>query len=334
MQHTVNRGDSLWRLAVRFQGSGTQWPKLVAHHNNEVARRGPHSGLLPIKDPNLIFIGQTLFLPPKAKRIEPGTGKKSEANCPAKNCDLAINYGIGIDTHTCRWSYEFPEAVIAAELTGNITIEMVSDNRHRHNLEIALSRDSVEVKAKLKKLYDPVLCKLLAEPSVKFEGGKLKLNSPIAAQANLGPYTIEVQPGATPMQMSFSIEPPKINATMKNDGFDYKYSADIKYKVDVTKLPKNEPVQEPVAETAKERAPLRQEEYLQNPTGYIDWNKLALDTEKLITIVSFSIMSFFVPQIRLSEACMGPIMPGTYYNHSVRPGYQTYIGYPYSGDSL
>jgi hypothetical protein len=53
--------------------------------------------------------------------------------------------------------------------------------------------------------------------------------------------------------MSGSAKPQTISAAMANDGYDYKYSADIKCKVDVTLLPKNEPVREPVAETAKDR---------------------------------------------------------------------------------
>jgi LysM repeat protein len=323
MQHIVKRGDTLWRLAIRNQGSGTQWPKLVAHHNNEVAKRGPYSGLLPIKNENLIFIGQTLFLPPRPKRIEIGQGKKYPANSLAKPVDMPINFGIGHETPACRWSYKYPEAVITAELSGNITIEMVSDNRHSHNLEILFSRDSVKVKGKLKKLYDPVLCKLLAEPSVKFEGGKVKLNSPIAAQADLGPYTIEVEPGATPMQMSGSIKPPKISATMTNDGNDYKYSADIEYKVDVTLLPKNEPVREPVAETAKDRIAQTEKKDMIEPFGHTTrWEKTVAERGFAMAIVSlalYAVSRTAMIFVRARTGAMGTtIMPPMIYQIDYR----------------
>jgi hypothetical protein len=86
------------------------------------------------------------------------------------------------------------------------------------------------------------------------------------------------------MQMSFSIEPPKINATMKNDGFDYKYSADIKYKVNVTKLPKNQPVQEPVTEYVKEKAP-NPGTAIESTVPNSDWEQLVAEKGPIMAII-------------------------------------------------
>lgn len=88
----------------------------------------------------------------------------------------------------------------------------MSEYWNRASLEIVLSRDSAKVKQKLRELYDPAISKLLAEPTVKFdfESGRVIINTPIATEANLGPYTIKVQP-VTPNHLSGTIRPETVN---------------------------------------------------------------------------------------------------------------------------
>jgi nucleoid-associated protein YgaU len=45
------QGDSLWKIAVRAYGDGYRWPEIAKLNN--------------LKNPNIIFVNQTLKLPPK-----------------------------------------------------------------------------------------------------------------------------------------------------------------------------------------------------------------------------------------------------------------------------
>ena len=49
--YTVRRGDSLWKIAKEQLGSGTRWAQIY-NANRDV-----------IRDPNLIYTGQTLHIP-------------------------------------------------------------------------------------------------------------------------------------------------------------------------------------------------------------------------------------------------------------------------------
>ena len=208
-------------------------------------------------------------------------GSKFEASQYATPVDLKVKYSIGRDTPPAVWSKIFLEFDIKAELSGDITLEMLSETRHSHNLEIVLSNNVPEVKAKLKEFYHPVLSELLAEPSVKFEGGKVLLNSPIAnvakATGNIGSYTIEVAQSG-PNQLSGTLAPPTINGTVKSEGRRYKYSADIAFKVDVFMRPKNPTTPEQVTETIKEKNP-------ETPAVYdSEWGKLVAEVGIIVAL--------------------------------------------------
>ena len=93
LQHTIKQGDSLWSLASRYLGDGTRWRMIYDHHNNEVARFGPQpqNRIFAIDDPDLIFVGQTLWIPPHQKVMPPGTGEKSKAKKIATPVNLKLN---------------------------------------------------------------------------------------------------------------------------------------------------------------------------------------------------------------------------------------------------
>jgi hypothetical protein len=95
LQHVVKRGDSLWGLAGRHLGNYSRWPELVKHHNDEVRRSGGNRGrVFYIKDDNMIFVGQILFLPIRDKylmRSAQATGPKAEAGAPLCRWTLVSN---------------------------------------------------------------------------------------------------------------------------------------------------------------------------------------------------------------------------------------------------
>jgi hypothetical protein len=59
-RYVVVKGDSLWRIAERKLGSGTQWPRIWKYNNRpEVVRATGRN----IPNPDLIYTGQTLIIP-------------------------------------------------------------------------------------------------------------------------------------------------------------------------------------------------------------------------------------------------------------------------------
>ncbi len=59
-RYVVRKGDSLWRIAERKLGSGTQWTRIWKYNNRaEVSRVTGRS----IPNPDLIYIGQVLLIP-------------------------------------------------------------------------------------------------------------------------------------------------------------------------------------------------------------------------------------------------------------------------------
>ena len=65
-EYTVVKGDSLWRIAERELGSGLKWKEIFEANKDQ------------IKDPNLIYVGQTLVIPGE----EEGTTLTDVVNVP------------------------------------------------------------------------------------------------------------------------------------------------------------------------------------------------------------------------------------------------------------
>lgn len=96
MRETVRRGDCLWSLAHRYLGSGTRYPQILDYHNQAAAR----FGLRRIDQPDQIFVGETILIPPRPKFPKPdtNTGTRTEGSHPYIPVDLKVTYVIGRDT--------------------------------------------------------------------------------------------------------------------------------------------------------------------------------------------------------------------------------------------
>jgi hypothetical protein len=167
----------------------------------------------------------------------------------------------------------------------------MSEYWNRASLKIVLSRDSAGVKQKLKELYDPAISKLLAEPSVKFdfESGLVKINTPIATEANLGPYSIRVDP-VTPMHMTGILKSKTVSATVKADGLDYKYSASMDFKVDVDWHPRPRTAPETFAETVKDKASQTDiKDFYRPPTNQTKWEQTVNEKGVVVAIALVAI---------------------------------------------
>ena len=190
---TVRKGDSLWSLAHRYLGSGARYPQIHDFHNQEAARYG----LRPIEKPNLIFVGQTILIPPRPKLPKPGSGTKAEGSHWPNPLNLKVTYTIGKDTPPIVHAATYGDYSIKTEMSGKIGIENKTPGHFKyvHNYELAMSKDSIQAKQKLRDTTDPALVALTAKPEMMFdlESGQLKIKAPMATEANLGPYTFRVQ---------------------------------------------------------------------------------------------------------------------------------------------
>jgi hypothetical protein len=247
-RHTVRRGDSLWRLANIYMGSGTLYPLIVDYHNEEAARQGPRGKLLPIEDPNLIYVGQTVMVPSREKNPPPCTGNINEANQSAKGMGFKTGYNILDDKKTTHYRTITTDYTVEATMTGEIAIENMTHNNYRYNFELALSRDKMELKRKLDEFSNKAFSDLTDGVKMKYESGQVTLQTPLATYANAGPYIVRVAADA-PNHFSGSFRTEPLSATVEKDRLRYKYTAEVEFKIEVTWHPRPRTGPEPVQVT-------------------------------------------------------------------------------------
>jgi hypothetical protein len=276
---TVRRGDSLWGLACRYLGSGERYRQIFDFHNQEAARYG----LRPIERPDLIFVGQTILIPPRPKWPKSGNGTKTEGGQWPIPLSLKVTYAIGRDTPPIIYEASYGDYTIKTEMSGEIGIENKTPGHSKYvlNYELAMSKDPAQVKQKLRNAYDPAFVALTANPEMVFESGTVKIKAPIAANANLGSYAVKVS-AETPMHYSGTIKPQTVSGTLELGRSRYKYSADIELKVDViwhTK-PKGEPV------TVKAIEPVQKVEHLEKPAAHPSkWDRTVAEKGVVVAVV-------------------------------------------------
>ncbi len=208
--HKVRPGDSLWFLSHQYLGSGGLWQKIEAHHNQEVAKASAGSRLRHIGDPNLIFVGETIMIPRLPwQNANAGNGRRLNANRMAQGMDLKVSYKIeGKDN---QYRQELPNCIIEAKLSGNISIENLMQNRHEHNYELAMGRNSAEIKHSMSQFHEQAFKDLTQSVSLDFISGAVKLQAPIMYKAGIGPYTVEVQ-AENPLTYKGTFKPAPISA--------------------------------------------------------------------------------------------------------------------------
>lgn len=287
VQHMVRRGDSLWSLASQYLGNGTRWPEVQKRHNQEVARRGQNGRLIPIENEHLIYVGQTVFVPSRQKAPDPDNGNKAKGRKRALPVNFAINYVIGRDTPPIMYAQTLGDYTVKTEMSGKISIEMASPDRYRHSLELLVSKSHQETRQKLYYDYDPALCALTAKPEMVYESGRVRIEAPIAAQANAGPYIIQVQ-ALSPNHMSGSIKTSQLSGTLNVRNRKYKYTAEIELKADVIWHPGNKSRPE---ELVKVKVPTTEEERLIAPAQEeTDWKEIV--SMVTLTLLGAALMIF------------------------------------------
>ena len=86
--YTVQKGDSLWKIAKENLGGGFKWSEIYEANRDA------------IRDPNLIYVGQTLQLPDQSS-IDNTTGEETEMTNIEKAITLIGTFASG-DTDTAR----------------------------------------------------------------------------------------------------------------------------------------------------------------------------------------------------------------------------------------
>ncbi len=234
LQHVVKRGDSLWGLAGRHLGNFARWPELVKYHNEKILRSGGNRGkVFTIKDPNVIFVGQILYLPIRDKHLlstAKATGTKHEAGKPAIPVNLKIQYGFGYDEKPFVYYQESCDFLIKCEMKGKIAIEIFSPDRYKHNLEFIMAKDPMHCKQKLNKIYHPVFCTLTSKPVMESDRGKVIIKSPIAEMANSSAFIVNLNSKKSG-QSSGSLQTKPVTGYVDIGGRKFKYYAKIEYSI-------------------------------------------------------------------------------------------------------
>jgi hypothetical protein len=305
IRQCIQKGDSLWSLAGRYLGSGTRYPQITAFHNQEAAR----CGLRHIDNENLIFVGETILIPPRKKFPEPGNGTKAAGDQLPIPLSQKVTYSIGRDTPPVIYVASYGEYSIKAEMIGKISIENKTPGHLKYvqNYELFMSKDSMQAKQKLYKDHDPALAALTAKPELVFESGRVKIKAPIEAKAHLGAHTIEVK-AVTPVQMSGSLKPPTIKGDLEMGRSRYGYSADIEFKVDVFwhQRPRGGP--EPVTSTVKEKTSQTKMVDLDRPIGNATrWDQTVAEAGKVVAVVSVFLYALYRATELLGTRGMQPI---------------------------
>lgn len=161
-KYTVQKGDTLWDLAGKHLGNPTAWPKIYEHNNLPQVKAVTKTR---IADPDLIFIGQTIYLPkqlpsaqPKPTPVQsPTPPTKSTGKKPATRLKgVPFKYNLKSLPSSKVAS---PAFVAEIKLTGSITLQMENATDI-----LTVSQENFVLSAK--KEADTALNKLVAQNQI------------------------------------------------------------------------------------------------------------------------------------------------------------------------
>jgi LysM repeat protein len=302
MRETVKKGDSLWSLAHRHLGSGTKYQEIVDAHNKEAARFNPHSPLIPITDPNLIFVGQTIIIPSRSKRPQPGFGKKvgyrHEANQAAKDLRAKLDLETANDGKSWHYKTATPDYTIEASMTARVGIENLSKDRYQYSFNLLVSKNKIEIDQRLCNFHSNAFKDLTDGVKMTYESGQVTIKAPIATHANVGPYTFTVRADA-PNHFAGSVKFEPLKGIVENKERKFAYTADVEFEVAVTvhPIPKRFP-----EEAARHRAPDEGHAKEWAMANKINWTKAAKNTGDFLIKLTITLLGTFAYQARLAAS--------------------------------
>ncbi|MCP4117612.1 MAG: LysM peptidoglycan-binding domain-containing protein [Desulfobacteraceae bacterium] len=256
MRYYVHKGDCLWDISFRYLKDGARFREISDYHNNAIKTLVQFKDFMPIDDPNLIYIGQTLLLPlqpnlPTQPRLPSnnGTGKRHEASRPAAGIDLKVVYDLEEHNNPTHYQVKTPDYTIDAKITGKITIEHLGLNQFKHNFDLIMNKNGVMIEQNLSTFSHKAFKDLTQNVKMIYDPEKsnVVISAPITSMAKIGSTTVTVQ-AVSPTLLVGQLKPQPITATVEKDRRRYKYTADIEFKAEVTFHPnrgiQNEPIKD------------------------------------------------------------------------------------------
>ncbi len=300
IRKTVRRGDSLWALSNRYLGSGARYPQIVDYHN----QAAPRVGLRHIDEPNLIFVGETILIPPRPKKPQLAQNKgpqhesvkKTDAEQKATVVRAKADFEIATDSQTWHYKTITPYYTIEARMMARIGIENLSRDRYQYNFNLLVSKNRIEIDQKLNDFHTKAFKDLTDGVRMTYENGQVTIKAPIATYANAGPYTFRVR-GDAPNHFAGSVKFEPLKGIVENKQRKFEYTADVEFEVAVTLHPMPKTVPEPLKVVELEKV-----QAVPNTRGYIDWAQVAKNTGDFLIKLTITVLGTLAYQARIAAA--------------------------------
>lgn len=186
--YVVKVGDTLWGIAAKEMGDPTRWPELHEHNNTKSVTVVTGTKIV---DPNLIFVGQKIYIP-VAKKF-PGVKKNiSKPKVSIPSAKPIPNNGKGVASKKVRnipFKYDLnklpsatvvsPTHIATVTLKGSVTLQAI------YSIDYAtLTKQGFELKAKRE--ADHAFGKLVTETQIGYNAStnEITFESGITTHSN------------------------------------------------------------------------------------------------------------------------------------------------------